>query len=147
MAQRARPPELAGLWELPGGKVAAGESDAAALIRELREELGIEVTVGARLGDDVALTATMLLRAYLVTQTGGVLAAQRPPGVALGGADELDGLAGCPPTAPGCPTSPWLSPRADITLGHITADQGGYRRQEADFPACRERVLVLLSYP
>lgn len=31
VAQRQRPPELAGLWELPGGKVAAGESDADAL--------------------------------------------------------------------------------------------------------------------
>ena len=29
VAQRERPPELAGLWELPGGKVAPGESDAA----------------------------------------------------------------------------------------------------------------------
>jgi len=73
VAQRARPPELAGLWELPGGKVAAGESDAEALVRELREELGVEVTVGARLGDDVALGVAMTLRAYLVTQTGGVV--------------------------------------------------------------------------
>ena len=56
MAQRERPPELAGLWELPGGKVAPGESDADALARELREELGIEVTVGERLGHDVALS-------------------------------------------------------------------------------------------
>ena len=46
VAQRARPPELAGLWELPGGKVAAGESEAAALARELHEELGVEVVVG-----------------------------------------------------------------------------------------------------
>ena len=36
-----------GLWELPGGKVEPGESDQAALARELREELGIEVEVGA----------------------------------------------------------------------------------------------------
>jgi 8-oxo-dGTP diphosphatase len=61
------------LWELPGGKVAVGESDASALIRELREELGIEVTVGTRLGADVALNATTALRAYRVTQTGGTL--------------------------------------------------------------------------
>lgn len=71
VAQRKRPPELAGLWELPGGKVAEGESDAEALIRELREELGIEVTVGSHLGADVALPNEMTLRAYLVTCASG----------------------------------------------------------------------------
>jgi 8-oxo-dGTP diphosphatase len=71
VAQRCRPRELAGRWELPGGKVGPGETDAEALARELSEELGIDVEVGDRLGEDVALNEHTTLRAYLVEQTGG----------------------------------------------------------------------------
>ncbi|MFM9973917.1 MAG: 8-oxo-dGTP diphosphatase MutT [Beijerinckiaceae bacterium] len=43
IAQRPEGKALAGLWEFPGGKLDAGERPEQALIRELREELGIEV--------------------------------------------------------------------------------------------------------
>ena len=66
VAQRQRPPELAGRWELPGGKVAPDETEPEALARELAEELGVDVAVGERLGGDITLNATTTLRAYRV---------------------------------------------------------------------------------
>lgn len=42
IAERPAGKHMAGWWEFPGGKVASGETDADALVRELREELGVE---------------------------------------------------------------------------------------------------------
>lgn len=50
VARRARPAGLAGKWEFPGGKLEPGETGAAALEREIVEELDLRVEVGRSLG-------------------------------------------------------------------------------------------------
>src|SRR5690625_6637565 len=80
VAQRGRPPELAGRWELPGGKVAPGESEPAALARELAEELGVaepDVHVGGRIGTDVANRKSTRLNSSHVAISYAVLCLQR----------------------------------------------------------------------
>jgi 8-oxo-dGTP diphosphatase len=70
---RATPAELAGRWELPGGRVEPGESEPAALRRECREELGAWITVLGRLGADVPLpgSSASVLRVYAAEMAGG----------------------------------------------------------------------------
>lgn len=53
VARRGPTQQLAGLWELPGGKVEPGESDPVALARELHEELGIDVAVRELLAESL----------------------------------------------------------------------------------------------
>lgn len=49
VARRTAPPQFAGMWEFPGGKVEQGETAGQALHRELSEELGITVRLGSEL--------------------------------------------------------------------------------------------------
>lgn len=62
--QRGHPAAHAGRWELPGGRVEPGETESEAVIRECREELGVDVRPTGRLGTDVPLDNGMLLRIH-----------------------------------------------------------------------------------
>jgi 8-oxo-dGTP diphosphatase len=70
-ARRLEPAALAGGWELPGGKVEPGEDDLAALVRECREELGIVITPGRRIGGNWPMSGDALLRVWIATVAEG----------------------------------------------------------------------------
>lgn len=99
---RAEPPELAGFWEFPGGKVEPGESESAALVRECAEELGVQVTVGPQVGPDVPLPhQKALLRVFEARLVG----TDRPQALEHAevrwlGPDELDQLSWLPSDQP-----------------------------------------------
>jgi len=73
IAQRPAGTHLAGFWEFPGGKRRAGESFEACLRREIREELGVEVEVGALLHetDHAYADRRVALRFYRCRLLGG----------------------------------------------------------------------------
>jgi 8-oxo-dGTP diphosphatase len=60
-----------GGWEFPGGKVEPGETDEQAAVREIREELDLEITVGASLGPGVDISDDYRLQVYLATVVSG----------------------------------------------------------------------------
>jgi 8-oxo-dGTP diphosphatase len=75
VVRRGRAP-AAGRWSLPGGRVEAGETDADAVRREVREETGLDVLVGRRVGTverDGPDGLVYDIRDYACSVTGGRL--------------------------------------------------------------------------
>ena len=67
-----------GLWSVPGGRIEPGETDEQAIVREVREETGLEVQCGPLLGaiERPGMTGTILqISDYHAVVTGGELAA------------------------------------------------------------------------
>ena len=75
IAQRPAGKAMAGLWEFPGGKVEPGEDDVAALVRECREELSVDVAVSAVVG------STRAGDLDLVLYSSSVVAGEPRPGI------------------------------------------------------------------
>lgn len=99
--ERADPPETAGRWEFPGGKVEPGEDEIDALVRECEEELGVRIAVGERIGGDVPLAhGWAVLRVWLATLVAGDPQPLEHRSVRWLAVDELDSVPWLPADTP-----------------------------------------------
>ena len=101
--RRTAPPEVAGRWELPGGKVEPGESPDAALVREVREELGVELALSHWLMARAPIAADLVLQVALATLVEGDPAPVEHDAVRWLAADELDDVDWLDPDRPFLP--------------------------------------------
>jgi 8-oxo-dGTP diphosphatase len=100
-AERGYPQHLAGQWEFPGGKVDPGEDEIAALRRECREELGVEVEIGERVGPDVTVVGGgAILRVWTATVRDGVPAPTEHTSIRWLTKDQLYDVAWLAPDVP-----------------------------------------------
>ena len=100
-AERAYPAQLAGWWELPGGKVDEDEDDVAALRRECVEELGVEIEVGERVGTDIVISdGDAVLKVWWARIVVGEPEAREHASLRWLARDDLDEVAWLPADVP-----------------------------------------------
>lgn len=101
-ARRTSPAELAGGWELPGGKVEPGEDPAGAAVREVAEELGCTIAVVRFLDAEVTIRDGLVLRVALAALGAGepVPREAEHDAVRWLGPEELDAVAWLEPDRP-----------------------------------------------
>lgn len=102
-AQRGPLMSGAGVWEFPGGKVESGESEEAALIRELGEELHLQIKPLYHLGEVQRPERKMRLSVWICERTGGEPVLTEHADVRWVGADELHSLDWSEPDRPFLP--------------------------------------------
>jgi len=104
LAQRPEGKVMAGLWEFPGGKVLPGEPPEAALIRELKEELGIDVAEACLAPLTFAShryeSFHLLMPLYVCRRWNGIVAAQEGQALAWVRPQKLDQFAMPPADKP-----------------------------------------------
>jgi 8-oxo-dGTP diphosphatase len=73
IARRGPNKDLAGFWEFPGGKIEPGEDDISCLIREIKEELSLEIEISNHLINNIFEypNKTICLKSYICKLIGG----------------------------------------------------------------------------
>jgi 8-oxo-dGTP diphosphatase len=110
-ARRTSPPEAAGRWELPGGKVEPGETPDAAVVREVAEELGCRIAVSGWLPERVPIGDRHVLTVALALLQDGDPVPHEHDELRWLGAGELDSV-------------DWLEPDRPFLVG-LRAHLGG----------------------
>ena len=139
VARRTRPPEHAGGWELPGGKVEPGEDPGDAVVREIDEELGCTVEVTGELDGAVPIRSGYVLRVATARLVAGAPVPQEHDAVRWLAADELGDVDWLPADRPFLPQLRQALAEAGAQLHHAHFQAHFHAAEQAADAAARLR--------